>query len=61
MKSKPGPSVNLYHEQPENAGRDQETREESIKAGKEFLEAAEEAVKNGDLAYAQTLRRLIGD
>ena len=59
-----GPSVNAYVEPPE-PGKDltnptKAEREERLENAREFEAAAVKAEKDGDLGYAQTLRRLLG-
>jgi hypothetical protein len=63
MKSKPGPPANAYVEPTGDSGQAAMTREEqeeALKGGRAFLKAAEDAEEKGDLAHAQTLRRLLG-
>jgi len=56
-----GPSANAYVEPPE-PGKDltKAEREERLENAREWEEAAVKAEKDGDLGYAQTLRRLLG-
>jgi hypothetical protein len=63
MKSRPGPPANAYVEPAGSSGQAAMTREEQEEAlenGRKFLKAAEDAEAKGDLAHAQTLRRLLG-
>jgi hypothetical protein len=63
MKSNPGPPVNAYVEPSGNSGEaamTREEKEEALENGRKFLKAAEDAEAQGDLAHAQTLRRLLG-
>jgi hypothetical protein len=56
-----GKSANAYVEPPEG-GKDltKAEREEQLENAREYEAAAVKAEKDGDLAYAQTLRRLLG-
>jgi hypothetical protein len=62
MKTRPGSPANAYVEPPDNSGEDltKAEREEQLEQARKFEAAAVKAEKDGDLAHAQTLRRLLG-
>jgi hypothetical protein len=61
VKTEPNPPGNAYVDPVGNSGEmTREEREEALEAGRASLKAAEDAEVKGDMAYAQTLRRLLG-